>query len=165
MNKLASIMSLQPLGQFGPSNFPGLDPYHAHCTISVRFRELTCQNAFNLNKDNLEVWHPDESGNGSYELWDAIEEEQIWVARHSKSEQIDDVMFSYFPETDDFRNPGCTVGAKSRSRTIWEQHFDDTNFCNIYNVIEKIPGFDDSMMDVKDCGNQPKDPHTACQKY
>ena len=110
MNKLVSFLGLRSTG---PRNYPELDSYHSHCTVSIHFNDITCQSAYNLNKDDIETWHPDHSGVGVYELYDAVEEEQIWTARHSKSDQIDDVMFQYYPDTGDFRDAGCTVGAKS----------------------------------------------------
>ena len=68
MNKLVSLLGLQ---SSGPRNYPELDQYHAHCTMQIYFKDLTCQKAFNLNKDDIDSWHPDQAGNGVYELWDA----------------------------------------------------------------------------------------------
>ena len=134
MNKIASLLSVQSTG---PRSYPELSSFHNHCTVSIHFNDLTCQSAFNQNKDDIEMWHPDHSGSGTYELYDAVEEEQIWTARHSKVKQtnhkqisgvmpfifevmtenksdlIDDVMFQYYPDTGDFRDAGCTIGAKS----------------------------------------------------
>ena len=75
--------------------------------MSVYFPDVSCQTAFNLNKDLIETWHPDPTGTGAYKIWDAIEEEQIWSTRVSKDGYIDDIMFQYFPDTGDFRDVGC----------------------------------------------------------
>ena len=124
----------------GTQSFPSFDSFHSHCAISVIFQEVSCQEAFNVMKDSIEMWHPEPSAGGDYALWSAIEMQFIWATRTtSVNKNVDDIMFEYFGDPKNFRAPGCTVISKSRSQSI--SFYDDkTNFCNMWNVLEQVQG-------------------------
>ena len=86
-------------------------------------------------KDSIEMWHPEPNAGGDYELWDATEEESIWATRTTPVKNyVDDVLFEFFGDPTDFRVPGCTVKAKSRSQSLSVYDY-NTNYCNMWNVI------------------------------
>ena len=77
--------------------------FHAHCAMTVKFPESSCLQAFNSMKDAVETWHPEPKANGTYAIWDAIEEERIWATRTTPVHKyVDDVLFEYFGNPDDF---------------------------------------------------------------
>ena len=81
------------------------------------------------------MWHPEPNAGGDYELWDATEEESIWATRTTPVKNyVDDVLFEFFGDPTDFRVPGCTVKAKSRSQSLSVYDY-NTNYCNMWNVI------------------------------
>ena len=77
---------------------------HAHCALSVTFPDVSCLTAFNKMKDAVETWHPEPNGaNGTYALWDVTEEESIWVTRTTPIKKyVDDIIFEYFGDSEDF---------------------------------------------------------------
>ena len=119
-------------------------------------------------KDAVETWHPEPKANGTYALWDVTEEESIWVTRTTPVKKyVDDIMFEYFGNPDDFQEKGCTVKAKSRSQTL--SYYDyDTNFCNMWNVMAQVEGADSESLkalSTSECKWVPEDPKTTCAKY
>ncbi len=54
-------------------------------------------------------WDPESVTGGEYEIWHAVEEENIWAIRSSpKLNFKDDVLFEFFGPSD-FEATGCTV--------------------------------------------------------
>ena len=90
---------------------------HAHCVLSVTFSDVSCLQAFNKIKDAVETWHPEPDGaNGTYAVWDVVEEEYIWATRTDPIKTyIADILFEFFGNPDDIQDEGCTINAKSRS--------------------------------------------------
>ena len=90
---------------------------HAHCALSVTFPDVSCLQAFNKMKDAVETWHPEPNGaNGTYAVWDVVEEEYIWATRTDPIKTyIADILFEFFGNPDDIQDEGCTINAKSRS--------------------------------------------------
>uniref|UniRef100_A0A7S3IQY0 Uncharacterized protein n=1 Tax=Strombidium inclinatum TaxID=197538 RepID=A0A7S3IQY0_9SPIT len=152
----------------GHQGFPAFDNFHCHCALNVTFTDKSCEQAFNIMKDKIELWHPEPGANGSYKIWDAVEEEQIWATRTTPTKgYVDDILFDYFGDPKDFEKKGCSVSSKSRSQTLsfYDYH---TNYCNMWNVLNEVEKDADLLGDaieVSDCKWAPKDPATTCAKY
>ena len=115
-------------------------------------------------KDSIEMWHPEPNAGGDYELWDAIEEERIWATRTTPVKKyVDDVLFEFFGDPTDFRVPGCTIKAKSRSQSLSVYDY-NTNYCNMWNVINQVTG-EQGDIDVSECAWPSKTPEVDCLKY
>ena len=122
-------------------------------------------------KDAVMTWHPEPNAGGTYQVWDATEEEQIWATRLTPSGWFkDDVLFEFFGDPEDFQAKGCTVKSKSRSQFI--SYYDySTNYCNMWNVINTVQmpeggnALDTATIEVSDCKWAPSDPKTTCMKY
>ena len=98
----------------GNQAFPAFSMFHAHCAMSVKFDTASCLQSFNLMKDAVQTWHPEPKAGGTYKVWEATEEESMWVTRTTPAKHyVDDIMFEYFGNPDDFQAAGCTVKAKS----------------------------------------------------
>ena len=123
-------------------------------------------------KDNVMNWHPEPVAGGSYSIWSATEEEQIWAVRETPVHHYkDDILFNYHPKNgEDFSAPGCTVEAKSRSQSFSIYDY-STNYCNMWNLFDAVatkfgPGeLDDEVIEVNECRWAPKDPKKTCAKY
>ena len=122
-------------------------------------------------KDNVMSWHPEPVTGGEYEIWHAVEEENIWAVRSSpKLNFKDDVLFEFFGDPSDFEAKGCSVKGKSRSR--FPSYYDfDTNYCNMWNVFNAVTQHfgssypDEAILSSSECKWAPKDPVKTCQKY
>ena len=109
-------------------------------------------------KDSIEIWHPDPILKDEWSLWDAIEEERIWATKTSKKDTYD-ILTEYFGDSD-FRAPGCTVKAKSRSQTL--SYYDgNANFCNMWKLMKQVDG-DKKDVQVSECAWKPANPETDC---
>ena len=115
-------------------------------------------------KDKIEIWHPEPFANGTYSLFNGIEDEMLWVTRTTpKKHYVDDILFEYFGDPKDFRAKGCTVKAKSRSQTFSIYDY-DTNFCNMWNVLKEVEGTN-IKIDTSECKYKPDDPEVTCKTY
>ena len=117
-------------------------------------------------KDAVFEWHPEPNAKGTYKVWDAIEEEQIWATRTTPVKKyVDDVMWQFFGNSEDFQTEGCTVKAASRSRSL--SYYDyNTNFCNMWNVLTVVDGPDAlAGLTTEECKWRPQDPKETCMKY
>ena len=150
-------------------SFPAFDMFHAHCAMKVEFKEASCLKAFDIMKDDGYNWHPEPKAGGNYAVYDAIEEENLWLTRTTPTKHyVDDILFDFLPPNpENFRVAGCTVAAKSRSRSL--SYYDyETNFCNMYNVLQNVG--EQSALDsltTSDCKwvPQKEDIATTCAKY
>ena len=59
----------------GHQGFPAFDPFHANCAMEVTFIDSSCQEAYNIMKDRIEMWHPEPDAAGTYKVWSAVEME------------------------------------------------------------------------------------------
>ena len=149
-------------------SFPAFDMFHAHCGMKVVFETASCLHAFDTMKDDGYNWRPEPTGaKGTYEVYDATEEETLWVTRTTPTKKyVDDIYFNFLPpNTEDFNVKGCTVEAKSRSRSL--SYYDySTNFCNMWNVFNSVGDAASlAKLTTSDCQWVPKDPATTCAKY
>ena len=126
----------------------------------------SCLHAFNTMKDDGYNWRPEPNGaKGIYEVYDATEEETLWVTRTTPTKKyVDDISFNFIPpNTEDFNVKGCTVEGKSRSRSL--SYYDySTNYCNMWNMFTSV-GDEQNKIEVTDCAWVPTDPATTCAKY
>ena len=148
---------------FGTQTFPKFDAFHAHCAMTVTFKTESCLQLFDTFKDSVETWHPEPKAGGSYKMWDATEEEYMWVTRTTpKAKYVDDIDFTFTGNADDFQAKGCTVKARSRSQSL--SYYDyDTNYCNMWNVFNTQK--EQGEITTSDCKWIPKDAATQCAKY
>ena len=81
----------------GHQGFPAFDAFHANCAMEVTFIDSSCQEAYNIMKDRIEMWHPEPDAAGTYKVWSAVEMENIWATRTTpKKKFVDDIMFEFF---------------------------------------------------------------------
>ena len=100
---------MPPLVTLGAS-FPKFDAFHAHCAMTISFEATSCLDTFNTIKDTVEMWQPEPTAGGIYNVWLATEEETIWATRTTPVKKyVDDILFEFFGDPKDFRAPGCTV--------------------------------------------------------
>ena len=102
----------------------------------------------------------------TYAVWYATEEEDIWaINTFSDGTYIEryDVMWTIQPpNTEDFRVPGCTITAKSRSQEMETDKGE--NYCNMWNILNTVKGTDadkdafKNKLGVTDCKTVPSDP-------
>ena len=149
-------------------SFPKFDMFHAHCAMNVVFETASCLHAFDTMKDAGYNWRPEPNGaKGIYEVWDATEEENLWVTRTTPTKHyVDDIYFDFIPpNTEDFNVKGCTVKGKSRSQSLSVYDY-NTNYCNMWNVLKAV-GDDASLakLTTSECMWVPSDPATTCTKY
>ena len=153
---------------FGNQSFPKFDALHAHCAMTIQFKQTSCREAYNNMKEAVEMWQPEPKAGGMYAVWDATEEESIWATRTTPTKHyVDDILFDYFGNTENFNDPGCRVEAKSRSQSL--SYYDySTNYCNMWNVFNTVKEMANVEVTTSDCKFKPatlEEAATTCAKY
>ena len=149
----------------GTQGFPKFDALHAHCAMNVTFKNTSCRSAFNTMHDKVEEWAPEPNAGGMYAVWDSTVEENLWATRTTPTKKyVDDILFDYFSSSDDFNLGSCRIQAKSRSQTLSIKDY-NTNYCNMWNVIQSVPEAKDLEITTSECRYVPQDPATTCKVY
>ena len=139
----------------GNRAFPKFSVLHTHCAMTVKFNPQSCLQVFDRMKDVTETSEAEpKTAGGLYALWDATEEEELWVTRTKKAmigHNKYDVMFDYFNSNEEnFQVDGCTVKAKSVSQSLG-YYDNETNYCNMWNAFNTVKGFDKATVTTSDC--------------
>ena len=134
--------------------------------MKVTFPDNSCLRTFNPMKDVVIDGGPNPSNATTYKIWYATEEEEIWATNTLPSETFDIMWTIEPPNTEDFRVPGCTVRAKSRSQKLGSDKGE--NYCNMWNILNTVGGTASDKdafknhLNVTDCKTIPTDT-SACK--
>ena len=143
------------------SDFPADAWNHAGCHMTVTFPSASCETLYVSMDTEIRSWNPEPLDTpGYYSVYEEEDDVYIWSQRLTYNQKyMDDQLFDFADN-----GAGCTITAKSRSETV--SMLDNcVNYCNMWNVLSRIDGFQQSTCSTSDCKTTPSDPKTTCARY
>lgn len=135
------------------------DDLHAACHLDITFK-TSCNRVFDSIKTQSTVADPNGSGYQLFNVWsdewclELVHHTPSWIGTFAED--------IHFEVTDSSSDNSCKLKASSRSRS--PSHYDfGYNYCNLYNLLLKVPGGFDISID--NCMYRPHtNPATYCSK-
>ena len=140
--------------------FPRDDAFHAKCHLTTVLSGVSCADAktkadelINTNVDTDSEYKGQMSMHSEGDDW-------IWSTRLTYNKKYtDDQLFEFNTSGSD-----CQVVARSKSESM--SYLDNgVNYCNMWNVVSRVSGFNQSTVTTSDCQTVPSDPVTGCARY
>ena len=140
--------------------FPRDDAFHAKCHLTTTLAGISCADAkakadelINTNVDTDSEYKGQMSMHSEGDDW-------IWSTRLTYNKKYtDDQLFEFNTSGSD-----CQVVARSKSESM--SYLDNgVNYCNMWNVVSRISGFDQSTVTTSDCQTVAKNPVSDCARY